>query len=143
MKNKLRTIVINNETFLYKVSKSDEYGYLADCCVTLQVYKLSYKKTPIQIYFSSTLTQDRSSPFYKGIELQYIPTGITEMISLNLPKFVRQCIEYAIKNNWHGNNSIDAIDGIAMLKKLNFDVSKISYHKYDIELKKWILTYYN
>ncbi|STY94077.1 hypothetical protein [Moraxella bovis] len=117
MKNKLRKIVIDDDVYLYKVTRNARFDYMQIC-----VFLNGYKVTPliINFYHQWDVTGFLLS---NGISLFNHFTNTNQMVNLNEPKYIRQFILLGKQNGWTGKNKIPIQDGAIYLNTLGFDVS--------------------
>ena len=118
MKNKLRKLKINNETYLWKRDHHHLTDFeLSQCVEKVTVYLEGYKKAPLQLSFR----EEDNLLFKKDLEKErwcvgYPDDGViwlakpradkqpqTEHIDINLnrPAVIATLIKYFIVNGWH------------------------------------------
>lgn len=94
MKNKLRRITINNETyyyrFTYKYQREPEYGLT--CISHFKAYTEKNKNTPLVI------TIETEADYIIGNTLNVGTKGI----NLNLPQWARKLILLGLDRGWNG-----------------------------------------
>ncbi|MNY71247.1 hypothetical protein D3C86_2095440 [compost metagenome] len=62
-------------------------------------------------------------PLNTGFPVFNITTREKEIINLNRPKYIKECILYGQKVGWAGNNKLEPLDGLKILTDLGYDVS--------------------
>jgi hypothetical protein len=138
MKNKLRKIVVENETYLWRrqhfhVNKCEKENV---CIEKVIIYLNGYKNSALFIYF-----EDDEKTTWKVDESQGLLTKHTvvdndvtiESINLNKPSIVEKLIRYYIDKNWKPkeNNKLEIANAIILIEKYAFkiDVNRMSVKK--------------
>ncbi|BFH61855.1 hypothetical protein PAJ34TS1_24470 [Paenibacillus azoreducens] len=67
------------------------------------------------------------SPLLTGVHLKNKETNDVVNYNLHYPKTIRNFILYGLNNGWTGHNIIEFQDGLEIMSKIGYDVSRIKY----------------
>ncbi|MBT2293684.1 hypothetical protein J7E73_32250 [Paenibacillus albidus] len=117
MKNKLRTITVDEVIYAYKLEMR-----IADrmCINELRVFRKELKVHPLNI---SILTWDdpiMGSPLNTGIVLGHAGCPKGEVYNLNYPKRIREWILYGQSLGWDGSQTVEVEDGLAAMRTIGY-----------------------
>ncbi|KAF2082855.1 hypothetical protein [Flavobacterium sharifuzzamanii] len=118
----LRKIKIEDNLYLYKmlgkINSEASTGILS-----IKVFLNGWKQSPLQIDFVTWDDSLIGYPLNTGFPLLNSFTGEKDIINLNRPKYIKECVLYGLKNGWDGKNKVQILDGLKMLEDLGYDIS--------------------
>jgi hypothetical protein len=125
---KLRKITVEDNVYLYimtgKVDLPAQVGTL-----TIKIFLKDYKLTPLLVDFLTWDDPIIGLPLNFGFPLVKSLTDEKEVVNLNRPKYVRECILFGLQKGWTGKNKLEPLDGLEVLHNLGYDVSVLSVKK--------------
>ncbi|MFD0712948.1 hypothetical protein [Paenibacillus sp. GCM10027626] len=122
MKNKLRTITIGNQPYVYRLSMHIMNG---TCTSQLKVFAEDSKLHPLIIYIRTWDDPIAGCPLQTGFLLYNMATGTESLYNLNHPQRVREWIEYGVINGWDGTQQIEILDGVAAMREMGYEMDKL------------------
>ncbi|MBF4486733.1 hypothetical protein [Flavobacterium sp. CSZ] len=118
----LRKITVEEHFYLYKTTCG--FGLNTDIATfEITIFLKDFKQTPLKISFTTWEDLCDGNPLNTGIKLTRLSNQQTEVINLNRPKYIRECILYGLNNGWNGKNKLESVDGLEILESLGYDVS--------------------
>jgi hypothetical protein len=127
---KLRKITVEDNVYLYtmtgKVDLPAQEGTL-----TIKIFLKDYKLTPLLVDFLTWDDPIIGLPLNFGFPLVKSLTDEKEVVNLNRPKYVRECILFGLQKGWTGKNKLESLNGLEVLRNLGYDVSVLSIKKVD------------
>lgn len=118
----LRKITVEEQVYLYKTITG--FGLnTAIATFEITIFLKDFKQTPLKINFTTWEDLYAGNPLNTGIKLTRLSNQETEIVNLNRPKYIRECILYGLKMGWNGKNKLESVDGLEILKSLGYDVS--------------------
>ncbi|MCV9931099.1 hypothetical protein OIU80_02290 [Flavobacterium sp. LS1R47] len=99
--------------------------------LTIKIFLKDYKLSPLLVDFLTWDDPIIGLPLNFGFPLSKPLTGEKEVVNLNRPKYVRECILYGLQKGWTGENKQEPLDGLEILANLGYDVSVLSVKKGD------------
>jgi len=139
MKTKLKKIAVNEQEFLFTVSR--DYGNPGKVpSLSVRVFLAGFKNTPLTVFFDTHMDYT-GNPFFSGVLLQNKATGEQEEINANFPGLIRKYIFHGKEQGWTGENTIDPVNGIRVLGEWGYDTSKLTYDEFDAAGQKTVKQY--
>nr|WP_294787996.1 hypothetical protein [uncultured Flavobacterium sp.] len=119
---KLRKIIVEDNVYLYKCITG--LGLTTEIATfEITVFLQNYRQTPLKISFITWEDLYAGNPLNTGINLTKLVTKEKEVVNLNRPKYIRECILYGFRIGWNGKNKVESIDGLEILKSLGYDLT--------------------
>ncbi|WP_264529145.1 hypothetical protein [Flavobacterium sp. N502540] len=120
----MRKIKVEDNGYLYKCESG--FGINTEIATfEITIFLENYKQTPLKINFITWEDLYAGNPLKTGVALKKIATQTEEFVNLNRPKYIREFILYGLKLGWNGQNKLESIDGLRILRSLDFDVSSL------------------
>lgn len=119
---KLRKITVEDNVYLYGIKGSVDFSS-REGTLTIRIFLKDYKQTPLIVDFVTWDDPIIGHPLNFGFPLLKLLTGEKEVVNLNRPKYIRECILYGLQKGWIGKNKLEPLDGLEMLANLGYDVS--------------------
>jgi len=118
----LRKIIIGENVFLYSkqagVNPATKEGL-----IVIKIFLSGFKQTPLLINFLTWDDPMIGYPLNAGFPILNTLTGEKEIINLNRPKYIKECILYGQKAGWTGDNKLEPLDGLKMFSDFGYDIS--------------------
>jgi hypothetical protein len=127
---KLRKIAVDDNVYLYVMTGKVNFP-TREGTLTIKIFLKDYKLTPLLVDFLTWDDPIIGFPLNFGFPLLNSLTNEKEMVNLNRPKYVRECILYGLQKGWTGKNKLEPLDGLKVLSNLGYDVSVLSIEKAD------------
>lgn len=120
----LRKITVEGNVYLYKLINGFELN-TEMATLEITIFLEGFKQTPLKISFLTWEDLYAGNPLKTGVNLIRLPANEIELINLNRPKYIRECILYGLKMGWNGKNKPEYIEGLKILTSLGLDVSSL------------------
>jgi hypothetical protein len=127
---KLRKITVDNNVYLYVMKGSVDF-LSREATLSVKIFLRDYKKTPLIVDFVTWDDPIIGHPLNFGFPLLKALTDEKEVVNLNRPKYIRECILHGLEKGWTGKNKLEPLDGLEMLANLGYDVSVLCIKKED------------
>lgn len=127
---KLRKITVEDNVYLYGMKGSIDFSS-RESTLTIKIFLKDYKKTPLRVDFVTWDDPIIGHPLNFGFPLFKVLTDEKEVVNLNRPKYIRECILYGLEKGWNGKNKLEPLDGLGILSNLGYDVSILIIKKED------------
>lgn len=118
MKKKIRTIIINEHTYIYVLKDSYQNE---QCQILLKITLQNQKNLALVYHFTTWDDAIAGCPLLTGIELYHRKKQKKILYNLNHPTKVRELIEYGLCHKWTGEQTVEYKDGLNVLKYIGYD----------------------
>lgn len=125
---KLKKITVEDNVYLYGMKGSIDFS-LGEGTLMIRIFLKDYKQTPLIVDFVTWDDPIIGHPLNFGFPLPKLLTDEKEVVNLNRPKYIRECILYGFQKGWTGKNKLEPLDGLEMLANLGYDVSVFIYQE--------------
>lgn len=123
MKKKIRKIVIENNTYLYRTLQKQIRPDLSR--FILRVFLEHARSNPLVIEFLVREGYITGNPLNMGVMLFNYKTQGYCYLNMNYPRYVREMILLGLKKGWTGTSLLNVPDGITWLQELGFDTTDL------------------
>lgn len=126
MKKSIRKIVVAQKTFLWQVNDKVIYENNLPIAVSrILIYPEFNQQSKIIIMVKTWDDMIAGNPIKTGYKTNKLSKEV--ILNLNFPNVIKDIIEYFLQSDWdvNGKGSKTIDDGLTILAKIGYDVSKL------------------